>query len=61
LAEERIGIRTHLNATVQWTVARCGLDRSDTMIKSNPSSRHAAAIRKDGLFSFRLKIYTIVV
>ena len=24
--------RTHLNATVRWTVARCGLDRIDTLI-----------------------------
>ena len=45
------GIRTHLNATVQWTVARCGLDRSDTIMCSNPSSVPAAVhLREIGTF-----------
>ena len=34
--DRKEGNRTNLNATVRWTVARCGLDRIYTMINSIP-------------------------
>jgi hypothetical protein len=40
-ASDSGGIRTNLNATVQWTVACRQLDGGNTLIKSNPSSNNA--------------------
>ena len=34
----RMGIRTHLNARLRWSLARRGLDRGGTIMYSNPSS-----------------------
>ena len=36
-----IGIRTHFNARLRWSLARFRLDGIDTMIESNPSSSAA--------------------
>ena len=38
--------------TVRWSLARCGLDRSDTLIHSNPSS----SAKKERTFVYRAKV-----
>ena len=48
----KTGIRTLLNATPRWGVARHRLDGDDTLISSNPSSASNQKARPDGLVFF---------
>ena len=47
----------HLNATVRWTVARCGLDRIDTLVFIPPGNENANESRHSEHLPMKSWIY----